>query len=384
MSVEVGNVLRAHFESYANTHRLTKHQCKVMNAMRNCRTSILGGHKLKCDHCNHDKIAYNSCRDRHCPKCQSIKNSTWRLERQEDLLPVQYFHVVFTVPHELNVLTLYNKEAFYNILFSSGWETLKTLGADSSRLNGQMGALCVLHTWGQNLSIHNHIHCIIPGGAFTKDGVWKPAKKKYLFPVKVMSKLFKGIYISKLKELLKSGTLCIPDGQNIDDILGIINKKNWVVYCKPPFSGPEKLLSYLGRYVNKIAISNDRIVSFDDKSVTFKYRDYADNNKMKLMTLKADEFIKRVMNHILPPKFMRIRSFGFLSNAAKKKSLEIIRTQLKCKIKKPKKKKKKDKKEIITEILGYDVSVCKKCKKGTLVVVGHIAPQLKTNGYDTS
>jgi len=361
---ELADVFRMHGQAYCEGNTLTPEQYKVMHAIENCRTSALGGHVDACEQCSYQQNSYNSCRNRHCPKCESFKASQWLEARQAELLPVPYFHVVFTLAHELNILVMYNKRQLYNLLFQSAWQTLKTLGKDPKRLNGEMAMLSVLHTWGQTLSQHNHLHCIVPGGALTDDAKWNPTKSNFLFPVKVMSKIFRGVYVTKLRELYQANELTLPPSINLDTLLNTLMAKNWNVYAKEPFAGPEQLLNYLGRYTHKIAISNYRILSCDEKSVTFKWRDYADGNKVKIMKLTPHEFIRRFLQHVLPDGFMRIRSFGFLSNAAKKKKIPIIQNLLDYTPEAPKEK--RDVKTRLLEITGKDISICPVCKKGRL------------------
>jgi len=387
-SVELADIFQMHGDGYCKAHVLTPEQYKVMNAIKNCRTSVLGGHIDQCDNCFALHCSYNSCRNRHCPKCESFKAAKWFKDRQAELLPVPYFHVVFTLPHELNNLVLYNKKMLYTLLFEAVWETLKTLGEDKKRLGGLMGMIAILHTWGQTLSQHNHLHCIVPGGALSQSGKWKSAKK-YLFPVRVLSKLFRGIYISKLRLSHEQGRLVLPtqltetlSANHFDALLNQLMKVNWVVYAKPPFAGPEKLLNYLGRYTHKIAISNHRIISVDEEAVTFKWRDYSDNNQVKVMRLKPDEFIRRFLSHVLPDGFMRIRSFGFLSNASKAKKVKQIQTQLKYKSRKTKEK--RDTAALMLEITGNDITLCPYCKQGKLKRIQEIPSQLNKIIIDSS
>lgn len=384
-TIELAEVFRLHGDHYVKTHVLTPEQHKVIHAIKNCRTSVLGGHVDQCDQCLEIKYSYNSCRNRHCPKCESFKAATWLEEKKKELLPVDYFHVVFTLPHELNHLVLYNKSALYDLLFQSAWETLRTLGRDPKRLGGEMGMLSILHTWGQNLSQHNHVHCIIPGGALGINGKWK-SSKKYLFPVKVLSKLFRGIYVSKLRFIYEQNKLKLPDTllettYDMDYLLDDLMKKEWVVYAKEPFAGPETLLNYLGRYTHKIAISNHRILSCDENSVSFKWRDYADENKEKVMRLEPEEFIRRFLLHVLPKGFMRIRAFGFLANACKEKKITCIQKQLAYQ---PKKVIKQSVSDRMLTLTGKDITRCPSCHSGTLQCIGHIPSQLKWNIQDTS
>jgi hypothetical protein len=387
-SVELADIFRMHGDAYCQANTLTPEQYKVFHAIKNCRTSILGGHVEQCNHCSALQYAYNSCRNRHCPKCESFKAAQWLEARQAELLPVRYFHVVFTLPHELNHLVLYNKKLLYNLLFESAWETLKTLGNDPKRLHGEMGMLSILHTWGQNLSQHNHVHCIVPGGALKFNGQWVSAKN-YLFPVKVLSKLFRGIFVSKLRSFYQQNQLKLDQltgtftKNNFDRLLDVLMEKDWVVYAKPPFASPEKLLNYLGRYTHKMVISNYRILAVDEQSVTFKWRDYADDNKEKIMQLKPEEFIRRFLSHVVPDGFMRIRSFGFLANSCKAKKIQAIRKQLKCKP--PKVIEKKDAVTLMLKLTGKDITLCPICKQGTLKRIRDIPSQLKnTVFFDTS
>lgn len=387
-SVELADIFRLHGDNYCEKHVLTPEQHSVMNAIKNCRTSVLGGHIEQCDNCHALHCSYNSCRNRHCPKCESFKAAKWLADRQAELLPVPYFHVVFTLPHTLNNLVLYNKKWLYGLLFEAVWETLKTLGQDKKRLGGLMGMLAILHTWGQTLSLHNHLHCIVPGGALTQSGKWKSAKK-YLFPVKVLSKLFRGIFVSKLRQAYQQDQLVLPTqltenllANDFDELLNQLMKIDWVVYAKPPFAGPEKLLNYLGRYTHKIAISNYRIISVDEEAVTFKWRDYSDNNQEKMMRLAPEEFIRRFLSHVLPDGFMRIRSFGFLANSSKAKKVKQIHTQLNYK---PiNKEKKRDTATLMFELTGNDITLCPTCKQGRLKRIQEIPSQLSKIIIDSS
>jgi hypothetical protein len=281
---------------------------------------------------------------------------------------------------------LYNKKRLYDLLFEAVWETLKTLGEDKKRLDGLMGMIAILHTWGQTLTQHNHLHCIVPGGALSQEGKWNPAKK-YLFPVKVLSKLFRGIYVSKLRQAQKQGELVLPTGlaetaNGFDELLNQLMKVDWVVYAKPPFAGPEKLLNYLGRYTHKIAISNYRIISVDEKAVTFKWRDYADHNQEKVMRLEPEEFIRRFLSHVLPDGFMRIRSFGFLSNASKAKKVKQIQEDLNYTPKKENEK--RDTATLMFELTGNDITLCPYCKQGKLKPMREIASLFNKIIIDTS
>lgn len=382
-SVELADIFRMHGGKYCREHRLTSEQYQVVHAIENCRTAALGGHVEQCDYCGELHISYNSCGNRHCPKCQSLKTLKWLKSRRKELLPVQYFHLVFTVPHEFNHWILYNKELLHGLLFRAVWETLKTLGEDPRRLGGLMGVLAILHTWGQNLSLHNHLHCIVPGGALIDECQWKPSKKGYLFPVKVISRVFRGIYVSHFRALYESGKLKQPNTQSIKHLLDDLMKKDWVVYAKEPFAGPEKLLDYLGRYTHKIAISNHRLVACDENSVTFKWRDYSDHNQAKVMSLSPNEFIRRFLQHVVPKGFMRIRFFGFLANTCKTQNIEAIRKNLSYTPAK-KQAEAKDVQTIMLELTGVDISLCPFCKKGHLHRIEKLPSKLSNTLWDTS
>ncbi len=387
-SVEIAQVFRQHGDSYCLENKLTPGQYKVMNAIKNCRTRVLGGHVDQCDYCSEIQCSYNSCRNRHCPKCESFKAAAWIEDRKAELLPVSYFHVVFTLPHELNNTVLYNKKILYDLLFQAAWKTLKTLGEDKNRLGGEMGMISVLHTWSQTLSVHNHLHCIVPGGALKANGQWQSAKK-YLFPVKVLSKLFRRFYVSGLRELYEKNRLKLPDqltdsvtSLNFDQWLKGLMGKDWVVYAKAPFAGPEKLLNYLSRYTHKIALSNHRILACDDQWVTFHWRDYSDGNQIKIMQLKPEEFIRRFLSHVLPEGFMRIRGFGFLANACKAKKVKMIQEQLHYQ---PKKSiKGRSIAERMLELTGQDITLCPLCQIGHLKRISDIPSLFDKTVQDTS
>jgi hypothetical protein len=298
---------------------------KVANALMACRTSALGGHIDKCDHCSHERISYNSCRNRHCPKCQALMRAKWVDRRFRELLPVPYFHVVFTLPRELNAFALRNKEAFYSIFFRSVSETLTAFGRDTKYLGAQIGFISILHTWGQNLMDHPHIHCVVPGGGLVGNEKWKHLKKDFLFPIKPLSALFKGKMLDYFKTAIHDGAIklhgILRQYENPGALKVLIDSLydvQWIVYAKPPFAGPKAVFKYLGRYTHRIAISNHRIVSVTDESVTFSWKDYADGNKRKNMTLPITEFIRRFLLHVIPTGFVRIRHYGFLSNRDRK------------------------------------------------------------------
>ena len=294
-------------------------QVRVLGALKNCRTAAMGGHVDACTDCGTLRISYNSCRNRHCPKCQGNQREKWIAAREAELLPVPYFHVVFTLPDTLNQLALYRPKAVYDALFEAAWGTINTFGKDPKNLGAATGMISILHTWGQQLSLHPHLHCIVPGGGLSKNGKWRTAKSKgkYLFPVKAMSKVFRAKYVQALKARIN------PDKSLIDSLF----KKEWVVFAKRPFGNPKSVVEYLGRYTHKIAISNHRIKDIDQESVTFTYKDYRNGAQKSLMTLDAIEFVRRFSMHILPRGFVRIRHFGILSSTGKKQAIPLIKEQ---------------------------------------------------------
>lgn len=305
---------------------LNSWQLRTLFALKKCRTSTLGGHIDACDECGNISISYNSCRNRHCPKCQGRNREDWIQTRETELLPVPYFHVVFTLPDVLNKTALHEPKMLYDILFESAWETLQTFGKNK---NLQMGMIAVLHTWGQNLSLHPHLHCIVPGGGVDENGAWKNIKNdgKFLFPVKALSKVFRAKFCEKLKANLKDKFNENQENE-YEKIRQSLWEKPWVVYAKKPFGSPKSVVEYLGRYTHKIAISNGRIRGIDDKTVTFDYKDYRQKGIKKQMVLSHAEFIRRFAMHILPKRFVKIRHYGFLSSTWKRIKLKNLQQNL--------------------------------------------------------
>ena len=304
--------------------KLNRKQHKVLDDICTCRTQENGFHIDKCDNCGHEMIHYNSCKNPCCPRCQAVEKEVWTMKQEFYTLNIPYFHVVFTLPSELNTLALVDPVLVYNLLFESSAETLKTLAADKKYLGASIGFIAVLHTWGANLSLHPHLHCVVSGGGTDSKGKWKLSKKKFFIPVKVLSSLFRGKYLSKLKSRFDTSKLDDPDSfqKIIDQCYG----KDWVVYTKKPMNNPSTVIKYLSRYTHRIAISNGRIVSHTDGNVTFKYKDYKDDNKIKEMTLSEHEFFRRFMMHVPPHRFMRIRYYGFLGNRNKDERIKLLRS----------------------------------------------------------
>lgn len=378
-NMELADVFRLGFREYAAQNGpLPGQHYKIANALLSCHTSALGGHIYRCEECGHEKISYNSCRNRHCPSCQATARAQWVDNRMKELLPVPYFHVVFTIPSELNPFALRNKDAFYRILFKAASETLLTLGEDPKYLGADIGFIAILHTWGQNLLDHPHLHCVVPaGGLATGGGRWKKIPYgKFLFPVKVLSALFKGKLLDlfkaavREKEILFHGVLeKYQDPVEFRALLDILYKTGWVVYAKPPFAGPKAVLKYLGRYTHRIAIANSRLVNLTDTHVSFKWKDYAHGNKQKVMTLTHTEFIRRFLLHVVPKGFVRIRYYGFLGQAVKKEKLTQCMKLLGVKPIVPLSDDidKKAWELLIRELVGKDPWCCPLCSKGRLV-----------------
>jgi hypothetical protein len=350
---ELATILNLHWNRANGQLQLNSWQWRTLNAIRRCRTAALGGHIDQCDCCGHLRISYNSCRNRHCPKCQGQQREAWMAARQEELLPIPYYHVVFTLPELINKLALYEPATIYGLLFSTAWSTIQSFAADPKFLGAQTGMISILHTWGQTLTLHPHLHCIIPGGGITKTGLWKNTrcKGKFLYPVKSVSAVFRARYVAALRK-------AFPHQPPV--FFNRLFDKPWVVYAKRPFGGPEQVIEYLGRYTHKIAISNHRITGIDEQTVRFTYKDYRQAENKKQMTLSALEFIRRFAHHILPKRFVRIRHYGILSNAVKQASLTVIREQLSPGIEKY-----KPREPLINASLPVQAT-CPCCKKGRM------------------
>ena len=344
---EVAQVIRQLGEQVERSKQLNHWQKRTLRLIRDCRTAALGGHLDQCPGCSHLRMSYNSCRNRHCPKCQGLAREDWVAARKAELLPVPYFHVVFTLPGELNRLCLYAPERVYDALFATAWSVIDSFAGDGVHLGARTGMIAILHTWGQNLSLHPHLHCIVPGGGIDDKGSWKRQWRsdKYLFAVKALSKVFRAKYVQQLRS------------NGIDDksLSESLFAKQWVVYAKRPFGGPQQVIEYLGRYTHKVAISNHRIMQVDDVSVSFSYKDYRNGSTQKQMTLSNDEFARRFAMHVLPHRFVRIRHYGILSSSWKCGKLQALQTAL--------------------QVIGKDLPVntllrkCPCCKTGTLVTI---------------
>ena len=381
---EIADIFHRYGQDYRKNNFLSTEQNKAMRHIQMCRTAALGGHIEICDHCSAEQNAYNSCRDRHCPKCQTLVKERWLNDRKAELLPCSYFHNVFTLPHELNPLILINMNVMLTLFFTAAKETLQAFAKDPQwRLIGQLGFISVLHTWNQKLMDHFHLHCIIPAGALSFDKKkWTPAREKYLFKVQSLAKDFKKRYLQKLQKAYDQEKLCFAantrafaERQNFMLLIKTLWNKQWITYSKQPFGGPEQVLEYLGRYTHRVGITNNRILSIEKGKVTFSYRDRADDNKVKEMTLKAHEFIGRFLLHILPKGFMKIRYFGFWAHTNKKISIPLLRHLINPDAKIAEKLT-ETVKEMMLRLTGIDISLCPKCGKGKMVYMGALPKPL--------
>ena len=374
---ELGDIFSLFGEEYRRKHKLPLQQRKVMFAVEACRTSVLGGHVDSCNSCGHKRISYNSCRNRHCPKCQNLNKEKWIEKLSCNLLPVKYFHIVFTIPSELNRLCLVNQKVLYDILFQSASQTILSLAKDEKHLGVLSGLVAVLHTWGQNLMDHPHLHTMVPDGGWSEwNGYWKNTKKNFFIHVKVLSKVFRGKFLAAIKTAYKNKQLkfegeikSLNQSGNFKNLIDILYKKDWVVYAKEPFKNASGIIKYLGNYTHRIAISNDRIQKIEGDEILFGWKDYRDNSKRKMMSLTAHEFIRRFLLHVLPPGFCKIRYYGILSSRNRNTVLQ------KCKNAMANKEAKSKFEglmwnEVLKIVTGFDVLMCPHCKKGKMIPVG--------------
>jgi len=360
------------------------HVQNVLRRLKLCRTAALGYHVYRCsdDACGHIKYQYHSCRDRHCPGCGAIKKQEWIEARTQELLPVKYYHVVFTLPHELNSLVMGHRKLLFKLLFDASAQTLLCFAKDPKYLGATPGIISVLHTWGQQLSFHPHVHCIVSGGGITGDNGWKEATKnewRFLFPVKAMSIVYRTKFLQALKQMIDKGEVTLPNTTDVKQLLNLLYQKNWIVYAKAPFGGPHSVIEYLGRYTHKVAISNHRICSINDEenTVTFEYKDYTDDNQQKQMTLSTPEFIRRFEQHILPQRFTKIRTYGYLANKNRHKRISDVLKKMRLpphkglvKIPLPLR---------LMEHFGIDVTECPCCRNRTLQLVQVYNPWKRTD-----
>lgn len=378
--LELADIFRRHGPAYRQAHRLPLHQHRLMRAIENCRTSALGGSVEWCDHCNHTHIHYRSCRNRHCPKCQGLARARWLEQRRAELLPVQYFHVVFTLPEALNPIALHNPDIVYGILFRTVAETLLTIAADPKHLGAEIGFFAVLHTWGQNLQLHPHLHCVVPGGGLSPDQRWIPCLPGFFLPVRVLSRLFRRLFLTALQKAHAKGELRffsalqpLLDPAAFTLWLEPLRQTEWVVYAKPPFGGPQQVLEYLGRYTHRVAISNERLLSLENGQVCFRWKDYRHPQQPKTMTISADEFIRRFLLHSLPPGFQRIRYYGWLANCNRAAKLDLCRQTLLLPVAdllpRP-----ADYRDLYLVLTGRDLRRCPSCGIGILITIQVLFP----------
>lgn len=383
---EVAHIIGRYRYSLEGRGKLSSHQKKVFTNLQQCRTAALGYHKDKCDNpeCGYEHISFNSCRNRHCPKCNGLKREKWVQMRIGDLLPVKYYHVVFTVPGSLNDLFLAKPIIIYNLLFESAWQTIRKFAADTKYLGAKTGMIAILHSWGQNLALHPHIHCLVPAGGITKNNKWRHTRceGKFLFPVKALSKVFRGIFTDALMDLDQKGevrleTPFIPDKKYLHPLY----RKRWVVYAKLPMHNAQQVINYIGRYTHRIAISNHRIQLVENNRVKFSAFDYR-TSKVVQIDLSSEEFLRRFSLHILPQGFMKIRHYGILSSRAKTLALSLARKSLGAPIPKAAKARDRSWQQWLVELYGKDVFRCPKCKTGKMMLVALCFPRSRGSPPD--
>ena len=374
-TLEVADIVRAHGDEYRRAHAetLSVGQKRVLRAIQRCRTAELGGHLERCDQCGHERNAYNSCADRHCPKCQSFARAKWLEKRQGELLECEYFHVVFTLPAELAALALQNKRQMYDLLFRATADTLQSIAADPQHLGAQIGFFCVLHSWGQTLNFHPHLHCVVPGGGISLDGSrWVACRPGFFLPVNVLSCRFRKLYLRYLEQTYAAGKLQfygelreLSEPKSFARYLAPLHDSEWVVYAKAPFGGPDRVLDYLGRYTHRVAISNNRLEELKDGQVRFAYKDYKHEQRHKVMTVSADEFLRRFLLHVLPDSFQRIRHYGLLSNRHRAENLTRCRELLAMPAPIPVPE--RSYRERWQQLTGHDPLQCPQCRNGKMV-----------------
>ncbi len=377
---EVADVFREHGAAFIAGNGIATDQQRVLRDLVLCRTAALGGHLNRCDHCGHEEISYNSCGNRHCPKCQGRAQAKWLIDREADLLEVPYFHVVFTLPAEIGPLALQNRRLIYGLLLRAVSQTLKTIARDPKHLGAEIGFLTVLHTWGQNLHYHPHVHCVIPGGGLSLDKQrWVQSRPRFFLSVAVLRQFFRGCFLNHLQKAFQQQKLqfhgkqaALAEPEQWQCLLDELKAKQWVVYAKPPFGGPRQVLKYLARYTHRVAISNQRILSIESSQVKFRWKDYRHGNQQRVMTLMSEEFIRRFLQHVLPKGFQRIRQYGFLANRLKAEKLALCRRLLTESI---------DQSELDVKKQEQDRStapsnqiLCSLCRQGWMQRVMEIAP----------
>ena len=379
--VELADIVRAYGAAYEQTHALARAHRRALRAIAACRTAVLGGHRAVCTACGAERITDNSCRNRHCPKCQRVATERWLAARRREVLPIPYFHVVFTLPHALNPLAQSHPRVIYRLLFQAAASTLTRFGRDPRHLGGALGVTAVLHTWGQTLTQHVHVHCVVTGGALAPDGTrWIPARPNFLFPVRALAKVFRGRYLAGLRHAFDRGDLHLTGGvaalaepTAFAAWLAALRQPAWVVYCKPPFAGPEHVLAYLGRYTHRVALSNDRLLALADGRVHFRWRDYADHDRVKIMDLGADEFLRRFLLHVVPDRFVRIRHFGLLANRRRAATLAQCRALL-AQPPLAAAHEVESVRALLLRVMGVDIERCPVCQLGVMQPLAVLPP----------
>ena len=379
--LEVADVFRRYGAAYRHKHGVSMitAQWRVMSAIEVCRTAALGGHLERCDQCGHERNCFNSCRDRHCPKCQSLARAQWIEDRQSELLDVPYFHVVFTVPEQIAAIAYQNKKVVYGILFHTVAETLTTIAADPEHLGAEIGFFAVLHSWGQNLQFRPHLHCVVPGGGLSPDGQrWISCRPNFFLPVRVLSHRFRRLFLEALQQAFDSGKLRLSghleplrERRTFTRHCSMLKKQKWVVYAKRPFAGPQQVLDYVGRYTHRVAISNNRLLDIENDQVSFQWKDYRTGGQVKTMTLSAEEFIRRFLLHVLPCGFQRIRYYGLLGNRYRKEKLDQCRRLLGMRM--PDQQRaapvEQDYRDRYEDLTGSSLRQCPQCRCGHMVLV---------------
>jgi hypothetical protein len=387
--LEVATLFRRYGEAYRERHRPSAGQARAMRAIEACRTETMGGHLQACDRCGAVTLRYHSCRDRHCPKCQTLAKERWVEARRDELLATRHDHVVFTLPHALNPLIQGNPRQLYCLLFAAAADTLLAFGREPRWIGGEIGITLVLHSWGQNLGQHVHVHGLVTAGGLSPNGDrWLPARQRFLFPVRALSRVFRGKYLELLMHAHRRGTLAfggstaaLADRPTFMRFIATLRRADWVVYAKPPFAGPEQVIAYLGRYTHRVAIANDRLVALEDDHVSFRWRDYRDGARCKTMRLEAVEFIRRFLLHVLPQGFMRIRHYGLFANRQRRTKLARCRELLAQP--EPKARSEESVAAMMRRITGRDILACPHCGEGRLQVVAILRPQRWTAHYAT-
>ena len=370
---DLGGILRRYRADFARSHPVSPLQHKVLRALASCRTAALGGHLEQCDRCGHRRAVYHSCRNRHCPGCQGLAQESWLEARRAELLPIGYFHVVFTLPHDLNPLALSKPRVLYDLLFRAAADTLATFARDPKHLGGRLGITAILHTWSQTLSLHPHLHCVVTGGALASDGSrWIPTRHPgFLFPVRALAKVFRAKFLEGLEQACERGDLSCDE--SLPALLRSLRQQDWVVYAKPPFAGPESVLRYLGRYTHRIALSNRRILRVEGDRVAFRWRDYADGKRPKVMELAVHEFLRRFLLHVLPTGFVRIRHYGLFANRSRTATIARCRRLLGAEDP-PAPPAHESGLEKLLRLTGVDLRLCPACGEGRLRVIAELDP----------